>query len=68
MVIRVGSTVTWRHGSSKARKEKAKRTGVANCTVVELAEAGDGRARIRLPPTFNGQEVRVLLADLEATE
>ena len=66
MVIRVGSTVTWRHGSLKARKDKGK--GVTNCTVIDLAEAGDGRARIRLPPMFNGQEVKVLLADLEDAE
>jgi hypothetical protein len=39
--------------------------GVANCTVIELAEAGDDRARIRLPPNFDSQEVKVLLADLE---
>lgn len=66
MVIRLGSTVTWRHGGSKARKEKGR--GVANCTVVELADAGEGRARIRLPPTFDSQEVKVLLADLEDAE
>ena len=65
MLIKVGSTVTWRHGSSKTRKDRAKPMGVANCTVIELAGAGDGRARIRLPPNFDSQEVKVLLADLE---
>jgi hypothetical protein len=41
--------------------------GVANCTVIELAEeVGDGgRARIRLPPHFDSQEIKVLIAELE---
>jgi hypothetical protein len=47
-------------------RKGGKPTGVANCTVIELAEgAGGGRARIRLPPHFDNQEVKVLLADLE---
>ena len=67
MSIEVGAKVTWRHGKSKPdRIGRRVPHGVANCIVVELAE--DGRARIRLPESFESQEVKVLLADLERVE
>jgi hypothetical protein len=67
MSIEVGAKVTWRHGKSKPRKiETRVPKGVANCTIIELAEGG--RARIQLPPNFDSQEVKVLLADLEGAE
>jgi hypothetical protein len=65
MSIKVGVSVTWRHGKSKPGKEGMQAPRVANCTVIELDPAKDGRARIRLPPTFDNQEVKVLIADLE---
>jgi hypothetical protein len=67
MSIEVGAKVTWQHGKSKPGKKGTRVPNrVANCTVIELAEGG--RARIRLPPNFDSQEVKVLLADLEGAE
>jgi hypothetical protein len=67
MSIEVGARVTWRHGKSKPDKKGTRvPRGVANCIVIELAE--DGRARIRLPESFESREVKVLLADLEDVE
>jgi hypothetical protein len=64
MSIEVGAKVTWHHGKSKPDKKGTRVPhGVANCIVIELAE--DGRARIRLPESFERREVKVLLADLE---
>jgi hypothetical protein len=69
MSIKVGAKVTWRHGKSKPGGEGVRvSSGVANCTVIERDAADDGRARIRLPPIFGNQEVKVLLADLEDAE
>jgi hypothetical protein len=68
MSIGVGAKVTWHHGKSKSNEKGTQVLphGVANCTVIELAE--DGRARIRLPASFENREVKVLLADLESVE
>jgi hypothetical protein len=67
MAIEVGARVTWRHGKSKPDKEGTPvHRGVANCMIVELIE--HGRARIRLPESFESREVKVLLADLEDAE
>jgi hypothetical protein len=67
MSIEVGAKVTWRHGKSKPGKKGTRVPGgVTNCTIIELAEGG--RARIQLPPNFDSQEVKVLIADLEGAE
>jgi hypothetical protein len=67
MSIGVGAKVTWHHGKSKPNKKATQAPpGLANCTVIEVAE--DGRARIRLPASFDNREVKVLLADLESVE
>ena len=68
MSIEVGAKVTWHHGKSKPDKKgmQVPPHGLANCIVIEVAE--DGRARIRLPASFDNREVKVLLADLESVE
>ena len=67
MSIGVGAKVTWHHGKSSNKKgTQVPPHGLANCTVIEVAE--DGRARIRLPASFDNREVKVLLADLEGVE
>ena len=67
MSIGVGAKVTWHHGKSKPDKKGTQAPqGVANCIVIGLGE--DGRARIRLPASFDNREVKVLLADLESVE
>jgi hypothetical protein len=68
MSIGVGAKVTWHHGKSKpdTKGSQVPPHGLANCTVIEVAE--DGRARIRLPASFGNREVKVLLADLESVE
>ena len=66
MSIGVGAKVTWHHGKSKPTKGTQAPQGVANCIVIGLGE--DGRARIRLPASFDNREIKVLLADLESVE
>jgi hypothetical protein len=39
--IKVGDTVTWRHGKSKAVKNVP--LGIAGCEVIELGTSTDGR-------------------------
>ena len=52
MTIKVGDTVTWRHGKSKATHHVP--LGIAGCEVLELGTSTDGQpaAKLKLPPFF----------------
>lgn len=68
MTIKVGDTVIWRHGKSKAKN--CLPLGIEGCEVLELGESTDGQpaARLKLPPFFaglHGDACNAYIADLE---
>lgn len=50
--IKVGDTVTWRHGKSKSKRNLP--LGIAGCKVLEIGVGEDGEpaAKLKLPPFF----------------
>ena len=71
MNIKVGDTVTWRSGKSKAKRHTP--LGIEGCEVLEIGVAEDGQpaARLKLPEFFAGlhpDACNGYLADLEPQE
>lgn len=68
MPIKVGDTVTWRHGKSKSKTNLP--LGIVGCKVIELGLTEDEipAAKLKLPPFFaglHGDACNAYVADLE---